>query len=385
MRGLVIPDEEEDFTAGQVELYFDLAFVFAFSQLVAFLVHHHTGEGLAEGGLIFLMLWLPWTRFTWSANAVSANDRVVRALFLVATVATVPMAASVQNALDDGGPVFAASLSVILAMGLATMISGLETGSATWRSAIKYSIPNALAVVVIIGGAFVDDSARVVAWCVGLGIVVVGTIRAGRGDWIIRSGHFAERHGLIVIVALGEVIVALAIPVVDTLQEGAGLRGSTLGALVAAGCFAGLLWWAYFDRPAPALEHNLESQVGRARGRFARDVYTYAHAPIVGGIIVSAAALEEITLHPSDPLESSFRWMLFGGLALFLGGIAVAVGRGFRIVAKERLVALVVLAALIATAGSYDGLVLLVLIDVVLLAMLVAEQLRIEGKPVMVG
>ena len=130
-------------------------------------------------------------------------------------------------------------------------------------------------------------------------VVTYGTIRAGSSEWLVRPGHFAERHGLIVIVALGEVIVALGIPVVAALEESAALPLETIAALVAAGTFAGLLWWAYFDRPLPALEHRHEATEDVIqRGRFARDVYTYAHLPIVAGIILCAAALEEITLHP---------------------------------------------------------------------------------------
>ena len=320
MRGLTVPHSDEDFAADQVELYFDLAFVFAFSQLVGYLVEHHTATGVAKGALVFVMLWLPWSQFTWSANAVSSSARVVRLLFLVATVASVPMAASVRTVFDDGGPVFAISVVVITAMALATMVSGVDTGSDVWRSALRYSVPVAVSLVAWVVGAFLDGDARVVAWAFGCLAFLVGAIQAGDGDWIVRSGHFAERHGLIVIIALGEIIVALAVPVVRGLEDGEGLPARTVAALIAAGVFAGLAWWSYFDRPAPALEHFAEGQTGRARGRYARDVYTFAHLPMVAGIVLSAAALEEITLHPTDPLDASFRWMLFGGLALFSAG-----------------------------------------------------------------
>lgn len=264
-------------------------------------------------------------------------------------------------------------------MGLFAMISGTETGSEPWRSAVVYAIPNYIAIAVLVGGSFLDETPRIVMWCLGLAIVTGGTLRAGRREWIVRSGHFAERHGLIVIVALGEVIVAVGIPVVATLQADQGLPARTLGALVASGIFAGLLWWSYFDRPGPAFELRTETLASIERGRFVRDVYTYSHAPVVAGIILAAAALEEITLHPTDPLEPAFSWMLFIGLALFLGGVGLAVARAFRVVAKERIVAGLVVAAVLATTGSVDGLAVLVIIDVVLFAMLVAEQIRVEG------
>lgn len=380
MRGVTVPDREEDFTADPVELFFDLAFVFAFSQLVGLLIHHPTWVGVGESALLFGLLWLPWTQFTWSANAISGNGRPIRLLFLVATALSVPMAASVSTALDEGGTVFAVSLSIILTLALAMMTLNLERDSAEARSAFRYAIPNGLAMVCLIGGSFIGGNGRVLAWIVALVIVLIGTLFAGKGSWIVRPGHFAERHALILIVALGEVIVAIGIPVVSNLEAGAGIPGSTVIALAASGAFAGLLWWAYFDRPQPALEHFAETLSHDDRGRFVRDVYTYAHAPLVAGIVLSAAALEEITLHPSDPLALEFRVMLFGGLALSIFGIATAVFRAFRVLAKERMVAGVVLLVVAIGAGELDGVALLIVVDIVILITLVIEHLRIE-KP----
>jgi low temperature requirement protein LtrA len=179
-------------------------------------------------------------------------------------------------------------------------------------------------------------------------------------------------------VALGEVIVALGIPIVENLDDGV-LPVETFAALVAAGMFAGLLWWSIFDRPLPALEHRHERIVDvKARGRFARDVYTYAHLPIVAGIILSAAALEQITLYPKDGLAEPFRWMLIGGLASNLGGVAIAIAIAFRVVTTERLAAAAVLAVLVGVSGELQGLTLLILVDLVLFVMLVAEHVRIE-------
>jgi low temperature requirement protein LtrA len=205
-------------------------------------------------------------------------------------------------------------------------------------------------------------------------------IAASRGEWIIRTGHFAERHGLIIIIALGEVIVALGLPVVSSLEGGDGIPGQTVIALVASGALAGLLWWSYFDRPGPALELRGEEVTGgMARGRYVRDVYTWAHAPFVIGVILAAAALEEIALHPSDPVAENFRLMLFAGLALTAVSVGIAIWRAFRVVPPERSVAVVVLGLLILLAGSWNGVVLLVAIDVVILGTLIVENRRIEN------
>ncbi len=378
MRGLVVPEKTEDFAADPVELFFDLAYVFAFSQLVSLLIEQPTWDGAAEAALIFLMLWLPWSQVTWSANAVAGNSRIVRAIFLVATAASVPMAAAVTTAFDDGGLLFAIPLSLISVMGIGLLIVGAETGSENYRAAVTYSIPTVVAFATIIAGGFLSDEARVVAWVLGLLIFIGSTVNAGGGDWVVRPGHFAERHGLIIIVALGEVIVAIGKPLVDSIAVGQGFSAQSITALTASGVFGGLLWWAYFDRAQPSMEYGLEQTESRSRGRYARDVYTYAHIPIVAGIIAAAAALEEITLHPKDPLPVEFRVTMFVGLGLFFGGVLIAIFRAFRVVARERLVGGALTAVLLLAGADLDGVTLLVLLDLLILAVLVVENRRVE-------
>jgi low temperature requirement protein LtrA len=380
MRGIPLPDREEDFTADASELFFDLVFVFAFSRLVYLLVHEPTWQGIGKFALLLAMIWLPWTQFTWSANAVAGNTRPVRSLFLVATIASLPMAAGVTTAFGDGGPAFAVSSSVILAMGLLTMFAGLGDEPGVRASIIRYSIPNWIAIALMVIGSFLDRQPRTVAWLAAIAVIIVGTIRAGSDEWIVRPGHFAERHGLLVIVALGEVIVALGAPIAAQLEDGDGLGGATAAALVGAGLFAGLLWWGYFDRPSRALEQRHEGlEGGQARGRFARDVYTYLHFPLVGGVIAATAGLEEITLHPTQRLPTHFRWVFVTGLVLFLASVVAAVYRAFRRWAVERLA---VGAALVVVGGvllaAVDGIVLLVVVDAMLLVMLIVEHRRIE-------
>lgn len=378
MRGFVVPERSEDFTADPVELFFDLAFVFAYSQLVFHLVHHPTWTGAAEAWLLFAMLWMAWSTFTWSANAVSGNARAVRIIFLIATAATLPAAGGVTTAYENGGAIFAISVSVILAMALAIQLWAFEAGTAERLSVIRYARPNLVAMVLWVVGGFADDEARVVLWLLGLGSILYGTIRARRGTWVVRIGHFAERHGLILIVALGEVVVAIGIGILDSLSEAGALPSTVVLGLIAAGLFAGLLWWAYFDRVQPGLEYRGEQLDGQQRGWYAVDVYTYLHALIVSGVIISAAALEEIILHPSDPVPLAFRVMLAGGLLMFLLGTVACVGRAFRVVVPERIVASVLIVALVAIGSSWSGVVLLLVLDVVLLGVLIAEYLRVE-------
>lgn len=311
------PDPDADFAANPVELFFDLAFVVAFAQLVSHLVHHPDVEGMLEAALLFWMLWLAWSQITWATNDVSADTRSVQVVMLVATVASIPMAAALSTALEGGGLLFASSVGVILLGGLVLLSAASPPGTPEWGSTIRYTAINVIGVAAFVVGALFDTSGvRVGCWLVGIAIIALGTIRAGRGAWVLRPGHFAERHGLILIIALGEIVVAVALPVLAALDDDQGLPAETIGALIFAGLFAALLWWSYFDRPQKAVEHRFTELEGPGRSMFARDVYTYLHSLAVAGVIVSAAALEEITLHPGDTLPSEFRVMLAVGLGL---------------------------------------------------------------------
>lgn len=382
MKGIVVPESTEDFTADPVELFFDLAFVFAFSQLVWHLVHFPTWTGAYEASLLFAVIWLVWSTFTWAANAVSGNARPVRAIFLVATAASVPMGASVTTAFDSGGVVFAVGASFIILMGIGLQLwalSGDGLTAAEFQSVIRYGLPNLVAIGFLIAGSFLDEGARKIMWLLFVGLIIIAVGLARRGDWIIRPGHFAERHGLIVIIALGEVVVAIGISVVESLTESGEIPNPTLVGLTAAGVLAGLLWWSYFDRVLPALEHRGESLDGRPRAHFTADAYTGSHVLIVGGIIAAAAATEEILLHPSDAAHTEFLVMLAAGMALYYGGIAAAVFRGYQVLALERLVAVAAIAAVVYLGRSWDGVTLLIAVDLLLFLCLVAEHLRIEA------
>lgn len=378
MKGMELPPLTEDFTADPVELFFDLAYVFAFSQLVGLLIHEPTWAGAGSAALLFGLLWLPWQQLTWSANAISGNGRPVRLLFLLATVLSIPMAASTSTALEGGGQVFAFALVGIMLIGFRMQTLAGESRTDYRDVIFGWIAPNLVAMAVLLIGSFYEGNTRLYFWLASAGIVIWAMIKAAEGEWPVRPGHFAERHGLIVIIALGEVIVAIGIPVVNALQAGEGLPDATLVALVASGVFAGLMWWAYFDRPSPGLEHRATQLSGREIGHYVRDIYTWTHAPIVAGIILAAAALEKITLHPSDVVPPAFRLMLAGGLAMFLLGVFIAVWRAYRAQAVERMLGSLAIAALMVVGGSLSGVTLLIIVVIVLAIVLIAEHRRVE-------
>jgi low temperature requirement protein LtrA len=240
MKGIELPALTEDFTADPVELFFDLAYVFAFSQLVALLINQPTWAGAGKAALFFALLWLPWQQLTWAANAISGNGRPVRILFLIATVVSIPMAASTSTAFAGGGPVFAIALAGIMLIGFRMQTMG-TTEEIDYRSAaLTWIAPNAAAILVLVVGSFYDGTARLGFWLGTVAIVLWAMVKAADGEWLVRPGHFAERHGLIIIIALGEVIVAIGIPVVAALENDGSLSPATISALLASGAFAEL-------------------------------------------------------------------------------------------------------------------------------------------------
>jgi low temperature requirement protein LtrA len=164
MRGIELPPPGEDFTADPVELFFDLAYVFAFSQLVSILIIEPTWNGVGKTALLFGLLWLPWQQLTWAANAVSGNGRQIRVIFLTATVLSIPMAASTSTALEEGGLVFALSLSGIVILGFFIQALGSSRGTAMRSAVVRWVTPNVLSIAVLIAGGLAAGRTRLILW-----------------------------------------------------------------------------------------------------------------------------------------------------------------------------------------------------------------------------
>ena len=374
--GVAVPEgdahTEPLVSADPVELFFDLAFVFALARLVGFIHDDLAAVTLVRALVLFALLWWAWSQFTWAANAVGSATRGVRVVLLAATVATVPMGAAIPAAYEQAGVVFALSWSVLLLAGLAVYLVGVRRDAGHLDAVRHFAWRSLPGVALVLAGAFVPDpAARTVLWGLGFVALVAAAARSASAGFRIVPSHFAERYGLIVIVALGETVVAVGV--------GVGSRATEVGvvaSLVAGGVLASSLWWAYFDHTAPAAEARLHATPVEARGPVARDVYTYLHLPVAMGIVLVAVALEEVVAHPGDPLALAVRGVLAAGLLLFLGGLVAiewqAVGR----VRPTRPAALAALVLLSLVSTGLAGLVVIAVVDVVLLAALVADRGR---------
>jgi low temperature requirement protein LtrA len=346
------------------ELFFDLVFVFGFTQVTTVLSDDPTWSGLADGLLILGALWWAWAAYAWLTNTVNPDEGAVWGAMLVAMAAMFVGALAVPEAFGRHGVVFGVAFLVVNVMYLTLYALGAR-GDRDLLAAILRSAPSALAgAALIIAAGFLDGGLRPLLWLAALVIGLFGPLLAGSSGWRVEPAHFVERHGLIVIIAIGESLIAI----------GLGARGTGLGFGVIVAAVLGLLvaisfWLAYFDFFTTRGLQLLTDRTGVQRVALARDAYTYLHLPMVTGIVLFAFALKTTLAHVGDELDTIPALALCGGPALYLlayVGVRVRVTRTLR---GGRLVAAVACAALWPLATVVPALLTLGLIAVVWVAL----------------
>jgi low temperature requirement protein LtrA len=349
---------EEERKTSYLELFFDLVFVFAFTQVTALILEDTSVEGFLRAALVLAMVWWAWSAYAWMTNAIDIENVVTRLIIFAAMAAGFFMALAVPDAFQDEASWFAVAYFVVRVFNPTLYLWRARGDAELARGMIRLAPWFLVAATVALAGGFVDPDYRAWFWLASLTIDVVGTLRGARVGWRVSPSHFAERYALIVIIALGESIVAIGIGTSD-------LERDTTYALSVVVAFAGVaaLWWAYFDFTAIAAERALHRASPQARGPLARDVFTYFHYPIVLGIILYAVAAEKTLEHPLDPLSEAGRWALGLGIALFLASFALMRFRVIRRVAWERLAAA---AAALVVAVALDGTDAIVTLGVVI-------------------
>jgi low temperature requirement protein LtrA len=325
------PAEEERKTS-YLELFFDLVFVFAFTQVTALILEDTSPAGFARAALVLAMVWWAWSAYTWMTNAIDIENTVTRLLVFAAMAAAFFMALAVPDAYRDEGSWFAVAYFVVRILNSALFSWGVRHDPAQLSATFRLGPWFLAAALVALVGGFVDSDLRPWLWVASLAIDVVGTLTVARAGWRVSASHFAERYALIVIIALGESIVAIGIGTAEL------ARDWTFAVSVVI-AFAGVLslWWAYFDFTAVAAERSLARAPHEVRGPLARDVFTYLHYPIVLGIIFYAVAAKTTLEHPHDPLSEAGRWALGLGIACFLLAFALMRFRVIRRIAWERI------------------------------------------------
>jgi low temperature requirement protein LtrA len=296
-----------------LELFFDLVFVFALTQVTALMSDNPTWEGLGRGLLVLSLLWWAWAAYSWLTNYIAAEEDRERLLMFAAMGAFLVAALAVPHAFDDDALVFAIAYAVARWLHIfifAEANDDVDAGEAIRRLA-RTALP---APALLIVAAFLEGPPQTLLWLLAFAIDFSGPFVFGVRGFQVSAGHFAERFSLIVIIALGESIVAIAAGLTGELD--AGVIGAALLGLVLA-C---ALWWAYFDVVALVAESRFRRTEGHARALIARDSYSYLHLPMIAGIVLVALGVKKTIADVDEPLKTIPVVALFGGIALYYVG-----------------------------------------------------------------
>ncbi len=347
------------------ELFFDLVFVFAFTQVATLLADDPTFAGIGRGVLVLAALWWAWTAYAWLTNVVDPEEGVIGAALLVALIAMFVAALVVPGVFDDDGVLFGAAFLVVCAMHVA-LYALAGRGDPDLLGAVLRLAPWTLLGATLILVAGFSDGARIWLWLAALACTYVGAGLSGTRGWRLHPSHLAERYGLVVIIALGEAFIAIGIG-----ATGIGIGLGEIAAAVLGLLVATSIWLAYFDFFSIRGERVLLEREGAERVALARDAYAYAHFPMIVGIVLFAFAMKTIVAHVGEELDSVVAFALCGGSALYLltySAIRIRVERRVRL-SRGRFVAALVFLLVLPLATVVPALAALGIVTAVWLAL----------------
>jgi low temperature requirement protein LtrA len=366
------------------ELFFDLVFVFGFTQVAALLARDPTFAGIGRGVLVLAALWWVWTAYAWLTNTVDPEEGVVGAALLVALIAMFVGALVVPNVFGDDGVLFGVCFLVVCAMHI-TLYALAGRGNRDLLGAVLRLAPWTLLGATLILVAGFTEGARTWLWLAALTCTYVGAGLSGSRGWQLHPSHLAERYGLVLIIALGEAFVAIGIGA-SGIDIGPGeVVAAILGILVATS-----FWLAYFDFFSIRGEQLLHAREGPERIALARDAYAYAHLPMIVGVVLFAFAMKTVVAHVGEELDSVAAFALCGGSALYLltySAIRIRLERRLR-VSRGRLTAALVFLLVLPVATMIPALAALALVTAVWVALHTYElvwwrEARAESRSVL--
>ena len=366
------------------ELFFDLVFVFAFTQVATLLADDPTFAGIGRGVLVLAALWWAWTAYSWLTNTVDPEEGVVGAALLVALIAMFIAALVVPGVFDDDGVLFGTAFLVVCAMHIALYALAGRGNPDLFAAVLRLAPWTLLSAILILVAGF-TDAARIWLWLAALALTYVGAFLSGSTGWRLHPSHLAERYGLVLIIALGEAFISIGIGATGIGIGPGEVVAAVLGLLVAAS-----FWLAYFDFFSLRGERMLSELQGPERVAVARDVYAYAHLPMIVGIVLFAFAMKNIVAHVGDELDSVVAFALCGGSALYLltySAIRTRIERRLRL-SRGRFAAALTLLLVLPLATMIPALAALAVVTAVWLALHVYElvwwrEARAESRSVL--
>jgi low temperature requirement protein LtrA len=361
----------EDERVTPLELFFDLVFVLALTQCTTLIAHELSWEGVLKGLLALGMLWWSWVGYAWLTSVLDPEEGAVRLVIFVAIAAFLVAALCVPGAFGSEALLFACAYAVVRVAHIVLFVLASRDDPALRQSVIGLAVSTAIGAGLLFVAAATSGGVQVGIWGLALALDAGGPLLVGQDGWKLVPGHFAERHGAIVIIALGESIVAIGVGAKATLDTGVVAAG-VLGVVVAAS-----LWWVYFDVTAIMAARRLaKAEEGHERNGIARDSYSYLHFPMVAGIALIAVGLKRTIGHVGDPLKLISAFALLGGTALYLLAHVAFRWRNMHTLSGRRLICAIVLLALLPAGATLPALVTLGIVAALLIVLILYEALR---------
>jgi low temperature requirement protein LtrA len=357
-----------------LELFFDLVFVLAITQCTALMSHHPTWDGLVQGMLVLGMLWWAWVGYAWLTSVLDPEEGAVRLVMFGAMAALLIVSLAVPEAFGSLALVFALAYGAVRVAHIGLFILASPEDDGLRHSVLGLAVSTAVAIVLLAAASLFDGLAQGAIWALALFLDMAGPYFFGSEGWKLIPEHFAERHGLIVIIALGESIVAIGVGAAHELSFGIG-AAAVLGVALSAA-----LWWVYFDIVAIVSARRLaEAPPGRVRNELARDSYSYIHFLMVAGTVLVALGLKRTIGHFGGHLHTVPAFALLGGVAIYLLGLVAFRYRHIRTISRRKVVVAAVLLVLVPVATELPAIAALALANVLLWA-LIAYETRGYGE-----
>ena len=360
-----------------LELFFDLVFVFAITQVVYALAHDLNWGGVTRAAIMLGVLWWGWTSWTWSTNLVDLEPRWRRVALLLAMAATFVMAHAVPTAFEGDGLWVAIPYLIMMQIGSILLLQSFRAESKSVSGMLRFAPISIMGGALLIIGAMADTHQEWI-WLAALLLTMLASDLGGRQVWEIVPSHYAERHGLIMIIALGEAIIAVGVTLARNEEAPPSFRVASY--LLIGIAYAMTLYWGYFDRALGIWEEGMKSETKETIGRYAVQVYAWTHFPIIVGIVFSAVTLEEVFLHPDDHLHTFVNHLFALALVCFFGAMVAGAWRSSRDILTERLVAIVASLAAIYGLPDLNGRAVVALVIGILLTSFTAEHFRMSRR-----
>jgi low temperature requirement protein LtrA len=353
-----------------LELFFDLVFVLAITQCTTLMFHRPTWAGLAQGMLVLAVLWWSWCGYAWLTSVVDPEEGAVRIAIFAAMAALLIVAICVPDAFSSLALQFAIAYGVVRMAHIALFVLASRDDPSLRHSVSGLAMSTSIAIGLLVGASFLNGLPQAGLWVLALLLDMGGPYLFWSEGWKLVPGHFAERHGLIILIALGESIVSIGVGAEAHLSVGIAVA-AILGVALAAA-----LWWTYFDVVALVSARRLaRAPEGRERNELARDSYSYLHLPMVAGIVLAALGLKETLGNVGDALALPIAFALLGGVALYLLGLVAFRYRHIRTINRQRLGVAVLLLCLLPAGQALPALATVAVVTAILWLMVVYETI----------